>query len=65
MASGRCSSRLFGNARIRFFEIGIEEVFMIPTSTILLVIAGIVLIAGTFIGIFMALRTYLIRARAW
>jgi hypothetical protein len=32
---------------------------MIPTSTILLVIAGIVLIAGTFIGIFMALRTYL------
>jgi hypothetical protein len=50
---------LFGNARTCFFEIGIEEVFMIPTSTILLVIAGIVLIAGTFIGIFMALRTYL------
>ncbi len=32
---------------------------MIPTSTILLVIAGIVLISGTFIGLIMAVRTYL------
>jgi hypothetical protein len=33
---------------------------MIPTSTILLVIAGVVLIAGTFIGLIVAVRTYLI-----
>ncbi len=32
---------------------------MIPTSTISLVIAGVVLIAGTFIGLIMAVRTCL------
>jgi hypothetical protein len=32
---------------------------MIPTSTILLVIAGVVLMAGTFIGLTEAVRTYL------
>jgi hypothetical protein len=32
---------------------------MIPTSTILLVIAGVILLAGTSIGLIMATRTYL------
>jgi hypothetical protein len=32
---------------------------MIPTSTILFVIAGVALIAGTFIGLFMAARAHL------